>query len=414
MSASLATFALLTPVSDDELDDLSRRLATTRRARLVGNTAGDRGMDAHELTELIEHWRARYDWRTHEARILSLPWEEAEVGGRAVRFVHRRASAPDAATVVLLHGWPDSVLRFERLLPELADLNLVAPALPGFPFSAEASGQGVPTTEGADNGPTRAWSTGTEVPGAEMTITATARIVADLMQALGYERYVASGGDIGGDVAEHLALLRPQNVASLHLTNISPLHAVFADRSELGPEELAYLDAVAAWQRTEGGYIAEQSSKPHTLAVGLADSPAGLAAWIIEKLNGWSDAPFPVEDLLTWVSVYWFTGAIGTSFAPYSESVRPPSFVPTPTVLGVFGRDTKPEPRSFASRFVDVREYVRHDRGGHFAAWEEPQAYAADVRRAIALADASGGWEARPELPAPAGGTAPEPVTARE
>ncbi|GAB3802025.1 epoxide hydrolase [Humibacter antri] len=388
----MSILAPLVPVSDDELDDLHRRLAATKRPRLVRGTAGVRGMDAGELTELLEHWRARYDWRAHEARILNLPWEAAEVGGRAVRFVHSRASSSNAPTVVLLHGWPDSVLRFERLLPVLADLNLVVPALPGFPFSAETSGHGLAVT--ADNELTGASAGGIELPGAEMTVAATASLVAGLMQVLGYERYVVSGGDIGADIAEHLAVLRPANVASLHLTNISPLHAVFADRSELGREELAYLDAIAAWQRAEGGYIAEQSSKPHTLAVGLADSPAGLAAWIVEKLNVWSDAPFEVDDLATWVSAYWFTGAISTSFAPYSESVRPPSFVPTPTVLGVFGHDTKPEPRGFAARFVDIQEYVQHERGGHFAAWEEPQAYAADVRRAVALAEVSGRPEA--------------------
>jgi hypothetical protein len=142
---------------------------------------------------------------------------------------------------------------------------------------------------------------------------------------------------------------------------------------------------VAVWQRKEGGYIAEQSTKPHTLAPGLADSPAGLAAWLVEKLRSWSETPFAEEDLVTWISAYWFTGAIGTSFAPYVEFAPPVPYVRTPTLLSAFAHDTKPAPRGFASRFVNVQEFIEHKSGGHFAAWEQPERYAEDLRRAVAL-----------------------------
>ncbi|MFI9325191.1 epoxide hydrolase family protein [Kitasatospora aureofaciens] len=350
-----------TPVTDSELDDLHRRLAATRRPPLASGLGWKRGTDADFLAHLLDSWRERFDWRAHEARILSLPWDSAGPGNRTLNLVHQRANA-DAPAVVLLHGWPDSVLRFERLLPLLTDLNVVVPALPGFPFSD-----------------------GRARPG--MTTAAMASLVADAIKALGYQRYVVSGGDVGADVAEHLAATHPDRVPALHLTNISPLHTVFADRSSLGAEELAYLDTAAAWQRAEGGYIAEQSTKPHTLAPALADSPAGLAAWIVEKLRSWSHVPFEEEDLLTWTSAYWFTNTIGTSFAPYAEVAPPAPYVATPTVVSAFAHDTKPAPRSFVSRFVNVREFVEHQDGGHFAAWEQPLRYVQDLRRAVALAN---------------------------
>jgi len=349
-------------VAQQALDDLVARLTSTRFARLPPSEGWERGTNPDVLARLVQTWRTDYDWRAHEARVLALPWESAGTGQAAVRVVHQRAASPHGPAVVLLHGWPDSVLRFERLLPLLKDVHVVVPALPGFPFSHSSQDRGV-------------------------SVARMGALVGDAMQALGYERYVVSGGDVGADVAEQLSVLRPKAVAALHLTNISPLHAVFADRATLAPDDLRYLDLVAAWQRKEGGYIAEQSSKPHTLAPGLADSPAGLAAWLVEKLAGWSHQPFSDDELLTWISVYWFSETIGTSFAPYAEFAKPVDFVRTPTVLSTFAHDTKPVPRSFASRFVNVVEFLNHDQGGHFAAWEQPERYAEDLRRAISIAN---------------------------
>jgi len=342
-------------VPDSDLEDLARRLARTRAPRLTGENGWSRGIDAAALAALLDRWRDGFDWRVHERRILDLPWEEAA----GLRVVHQRSIHPGAPTVALLHGWPDSVLRYERVLPLLRDVNVVVPALPGFPFAAEASG---------------------------MDAAAMAALVADALASLGYGRYVLSGGDLGGDVAEQLAARHPDRVGALHLTNVSPLHVVFADRSTLDAEGLAYVDAAARWSRAEGAYIAVQSSRPHTLAVALSDSPAGLAAWLFEKLHGWSDEPFAVDDLLLWISAYWFTNSIGSSFTTYAEAAKPVPYVSTPTVLSLFAADTKPAPVGFAARFVNVQEVVAHERGGHFAAWEQPEAYAQDVRRAMALA----------------------------
>jgi pimeloyl-ACP methyl ester carboxylesterase len=275
--------------------------------------------------------------------------------------LHQRAADPGAPVVVLLHGWPDSVLRFERVLPLLTDLHVVVPAMPNFPFAAPVTAPG-------------------------MSANRIAGIVADALAELGYSRYTVSGGDVGATVAESLAAEQPDRVASLHLTNVASQHALTADPAKLAPDAADYLAQTAQWFRSEGGYIAEQSTRPNTLAVALGDSPAGLAAWIAEKLQSWSDGPaFTTDELLTWVMAYWTTGTIGTSFGTYTEPSTLPGRIDTPTVLSVFPHDIKPEPRSYAEVFLNIREYVRHDAGGHFAAWEQPESYAGDLRLAVRL-----------------------------
>ncbi|MEY9887111.1 pimeloyl-ACP methyl ester carboxylesterase [Catenulispora sp. MAP5-51] len=340
-------------------DDLYTRIRAARRVATPWSGDRTRGITAGRLDELLERWADGYDWREHEQRVGGYPWQPVTAGGIELRVIHQRAADPGAPVVVLLHGWPDSVLRFERVLPLLTDLHVVVPALPGFPFAP-------PLTE----------------PG--MSANRVAAVVAEALAELGYPRYTLSGGDVGGTVAEIIAAEHPDRVAALHLTNVAPQRALTADPAKLAPDAAAYLARTGQWFRAEGGYIAEQSTRPNTLAVALGDSPAGLAAWIVEKLEAWSDAgAFTIDDLLTWVSAYWFTGTIGTSFASYTEPATMPGRLDTPTVLSVFPRDTKPEPRSYAEAFLNVREYVEHDAGGHFAAWENPDAYVRDLRRAV-------------------------------
>lgn len=366
--------ALPPEAPDAALDDLRARIRRTRR--VANPWAGDpaRGLPAGELDTLLEHWAAGYDWRAHERRIRSLPWATAGAEGAELRVIHQRAADRSAPAVVLLHGWPDSVLRFERVLPLLTDLHVVVPALPGFPFA-------IPRASPA-------------------SVNRIADAVAGALSELGYDRYAVSGGDVGGDVAEVLAAGYPERVTALHLTNVSPRHAAAADPDRLPPEAVEYLGQAARWFRSEGGYIAEQSTRPGTLTAALADSPAGLAAWIAEKLAAWSDdapAAFTRDEVLTWVTAYWLTGSVGTSFSTYVEPARIPDRVATPTVLSAFAGDIKPAPRGYAEAFVDVREFIEHDAGGHFAAWEQPAAYASDLRRAVRLGRApvvSGGSSA--------------------
>jgi pimeloyl-ACP methyl ester carboxylesterase len=343
-------------------DEIRDRIRRTRHVATPWRDDQSRGFSGSDLDTLLERWANGYDWGVHERRIRELPWVTVPAGGIELRAIHQRSADPGAPVVVLLHGWPDSVLRFERVLPLLTDLHVVVPALPGFPFAAPLTAPG-------------------------MSVNRIAGIVADALDQLGYSRCTVSGGDVGGAVAEILAAQRPDRVAALHLTNVAPQRALTADPAKLAPDAAAYLGQAARWFRTEGGYIAEQSTRPNTLAVALGDSPAGLAAWIVEKLQSWSDkSAFTPDELLTWVTAYWVTGTIGTSFATYVEPVVLPDRIDTPTVLSVFPRDLKPEPRSYAEAFLNVRDYVEHPSGGHFAAWEQPEAYVGDLRRAVKLA----------------------------
>lgn len=344
------------------LDDLRARLRATRRLPSAPGADWSRGVDADYLTELLAYWADHYDWRPHEERLRAMPWARTGAGATGLRAVHLRAGA-DAPTVVLLHGWPDSFLRFERVLPHLQDLNVVVPCLPGYPYAE---------------------------PGPGMSSVAMADVVAAAMAELGHDRYVVSGGDIGSGVAEALAGAHPDRVAALHLTDVPYTHLFSVDPDELTDEERQYLSDGQAWQLTEGGYALEQATKPHTLAVGLGDSPAGLAAWIVEKLRSWSDcggdveSVWPRDDLLTWVTLYWVTGAIGTSFTPYAERAPGPDRVDVPTVVQIFPHDLVPAPRRFAERIFDVRAWTEQPDGGHFAAWERPEAFVAGLRDAVA------------------------------
>ncbi|WP_129336972.1 epoxide hydrolase family protein [Cellulomonas endophytica] len=352
------------PRTDDAaLDDLAERLARTRS---VPHPVLDRslGVDPALLAGLLERWRDGFDWRAQEERIAALPWhatERTEVPVRAV--VHRAAG--DAPAVLLLHGWPDSVLRFERVLPHLDDLTWVAPALPGFPFAAPVPGGGLSSRDMAD-------------------------AVAAAMAELGVDRYVVSAGDVGCDVAEALAARHPGVVEALHLTDVSQYHFLVDPPADLDDEEREYVARGHRWQAAEGGYMHEQSTRPGTLAVGLGDSPAGLAAWLVEKLVRWTDpgddlgSAFTHDEALTWVTAYWLTGSIGTSFTPYAAGGAkdwPP--VEVPTVVTMFAHDLVNAPRRFAERFFDVVDWRDLDHGGHFAAWERPEDYVWGIRRAI-------------------------------
>jgi pimeloyl-ACP methyl ester carboxylesterase len=350
------------------LDDLRTRLRAFRRVPVHTASGWERGVDGAYLADLIAHWAGAYDWREQEARIRGLPWVVAGDGETPVRAVHQRAADPGATAVVLLHGWPDSILRFEKVLPRLADLHLVVPALPGFPFAAPAARGGLSSRDMAE-------------------------AVAAALAELGYDRYVLSAGDVGCDVAEALAARHPERVAGLHLTDVSQLRFLVDPPQDLSDTERAYVARGRRWQRAEGGYSHEQSTKPHTLAVALGDSPAGLAAWILEKLRSWTDCGGDVEsvfardELLTWITAYWVSGAIGTSFAPYAEmAAKPTERIDVPAAFTIFPRDLVNAPREFADRFFDVRSWSEEEAGGHFAAWEQPAAFVAGVRTAVGLA----------------------------
>lgn len=356
-------------VAQPILDDLRARLRAYRRIELPGGFGWERGVDGDYLASLVDHWANSYNWRDHEERLRALPWALAGTDSSTpIRTIHQRCDDVDAPVVLLLHGWPDSVLRFQKILPMLSDVHLVVPALPGFPFAAPIERRG-------------------------LSAAGAAEAIAAAMAELGYDRFVVSAGDVGCDVAEALAGSRPDAVAALHLTDVSQYRYLVDPPQDVTDAERAYMAHGHRWQDAEGGYMHLQRTKPHTVAVGLGDSPAGLAAWIVEKLRSWTDCAGDVEtvftrdELLTWVTAYWVSGAIGTSFTPYAESgsQRPPR-IEIPTAFTIFPKDLVNAPREFAARFFDVRSWREEARGGHFAAWECPAEYVAGVRTGVELA----------------------------
>lgn len=347
------------------LDDLRWRLRNFRLADLPVNEGWSLGVDTAYLNDLLTAWADHYDWRDVEARIRALPWVLAGSRETPVRAVHQRAPTTSAMAVVLLHGWPDSVMRFEKVMPLLADLHVVVPALPGYPFAAPTAHAG-------------------------MSAAGMATAVAAAMAELGYDHYVVSAGDVGTDVAESMAARHPDRVVGLHLTDLSHRYALTNPPADLSAAERSYLERVHRWHALEGGYNHQQSTRPNTLAIGLGDSPAGLAAWIVEKLYRWSDCGgdietvFTREDVLNWVTAYWVTSAIGTSFAPYARRQPPAGLITVPTSFTMFPGDLVNAPREFAARFFDIRSWVQASGGGHFDAWERPADYVAGVRAAVA------------------------------
>lgn len=350
-------------VADEALSDLHARIRNTRLTANPWGADASKGLLTSELQSLLTYWADGYDWRANEARIQSLPWEVIGSGEGALRMIHQRSTNPSAPVIVLLHGWPDSVLRFERILPLLTDFHVVVPALPGFPFST-------PLAEA-------------------VSARRIAEIVAGALMELAYEHYTVSGADVGSAIGEILAAEHPDRVDGLHLANVAAAHVATADPGTLPEDAVAYLSELNAWRRTEAGFIAEQSTRPNTLIAALGDSPAGLLAWIGEKLQGWSDATggsaFSRDALLTWISAYWFTGTIGTSFSTYVMPAQLPEFIETPVILSAFAHDIIPAPRSYGEAFLNVHDFVEHPNGGHFAAWEQPKLFAEDLQATTTL-----------------------------
>jgi pimeloyl-ACP methyl ester carboxylesterase len=348
-------------VPDAVLDDLRARLQNTRWPAVVPDQGWGRGTDLDYLRPLVEYWRTGFDWRAQEDAFSRFTHERMQVSGLSLHQIHQRAADPNARPVVLLHGWPDSFLRYTKALPLLETFHCVVPSLPGYGFSER------PTSPG--------WSS-----------MRMADAIAELMTANGYDRFLVSGGDVGSSVAEQLARRHPDRVIALHLTDVPYTHLFSVDPAELTEAERAYLAAGQNWQMSEGAYALIQSTKPTTAAVGLADSPAGLASWIVEKLRSWSDCDgqlerrFSRDEVLTWVTLYWVTNTIGSSFLPYVEyDPGADDMVTVPTGVTIFPKDLVTAPRTFAERFFSIVRWTELPVGGHFTAWEEPEAFAREL-----------------------------------
>ena len=374
-------------VPQSAIDDLRNRLANTRLPDQIPGTSWEYGTERGYLEELLTYWMNEFDWRAQEARINAFDQFTTEIDDVNMHFIHQRSANPDAIPLMIVHGWPGSISEFLDIIPPLVDpaahggeiedaFHVIAPSLPGFGFS------GIPEARGYN--PERI-----------------ALMLAALMERLGYETYAIAGGDWGAIINRHLANHYPERLIGLHSNMI--LAAPPEDeeqRNRATPEELALTGARAAYMQNETGYQAIQGTKPQTLGYGLADSPAGVAAWIVEKFHGWTDMPqgsegdlddhFSKDDLLTNISIYWFTGTITSSTRIYYENRNTPAekpieYIDVPTGAAIFPAEIYMAPRAWAEAAYDLRHWTVMPRGGHFAALEQPELYLNDLREFFRL-----------------------------
>ncbi len=365
----IAPFHIAIP--DADLADLQARLARTRVAPSIDGQGSSEGIDPDSLAALLAHWRERFDWRAHEARLNRMPHYRARVQDLDIHFVHQPGTGPAPMPLVLTHGWPGSFLEMEAIIPLLADpgahgadphdsFHVVAPSLPGFGFSSAPTYKGIGSFE-------------------------TAGLWAELMAGLGYPRFGAQGGDIGAGVSAWLGQRFPEQVIGMHVNYIpGSFRPPLRDGEQPSDDEQDFLRRAADFLDRDGAYARLQGTKPHTLAVGLHDSPAGLAAWIAEKFHAWSDGPVDPDTLLANISLYWFTGSIGSSFRMYVEGrARPMALterVTPPLGVALFPFELPMPPRSWVERSFEVRQWNAMPAGGHFAALEQPQLLAEQIR----------------------------------
>jgi pimeloyl-ACP methyl ester carboxylesterase len=367
-------------VSDVEMDDLRRRLRASRWASMTPSAPWQQGTDATWLRELVEYWADGFDWRTAERGLNQQPQFMADVNGQRVHFVHRRGVGPKPYPLVITHGWPGSFFEFHALADLLCDpaafgadpndaFDVVIPSLPGFAFSPASATPGTSAFQVAD-------------------------LWASLMRGLGYEHFGAQGGDLGAGVSVALALRHSQVVDGIHLNFLPSSYepAIDAASSPLTVAEQDYLRAKGEWAALEGAYAHMHGTRPQTLAASLNDSPAGLAAWIGEKFRAWSDCDgvierrFSKDELLTNLSLYWYTQTIGSAIQMYWENRLQPirlaagQRVLPPVAFAHFPKEINHPPRGWLERAFNVAQWTDMPRGGHFAAMEEPELLAADIR----------------------------------
>jgi len=349
-------------VPEATLDDLRRRLADTR---WPDDDAGwEYGTALVYMRDLVDYWQHRYDWRAEEEKLNRFAHFRADVDGVGIHFIHERGRGPDPTPLLLLHGWPDSFYRYHRVIPMLADsFDVVVPSIPGQGFS--------------DRRP--------------MTTEDTADLFAGLMtEGLGYERFVAAGGDAGTLIARSLAERHADALLGIHLTDVGYPDQT-TDFSTLTKPEIEFANYIHQWWMNEGAFNMVQSTKPQSLAYGLADSPAGLAAWIMSFMASGTtgeelETRFGRDELLTNIMIYWVTQTIGPSLRRYYLDAhappRPWKRTPVPAAVAHPPGDA-PLPREWAERRVNLEHFTELPRGGHFAAWEEPLLYAGDVREFV-------------------------------
>ena len=358
MSSRPRRFAV--DVSDDVLEDLRSRLRNTRWPDDAPGAPWSQGTDLGYLRSLVEEWADGFDWRQQERRLNSYPHFTTVIDGVRIHFLHHRRGRP---ALLLSHGWPSCFVEMLPLLDRLTDdFDLVVPSLPGYAFSSRPLAVGIDASY-------------------------TASLWLKLMEVLGYERFGAVGGDFGAAVATHLGLRDPDRLTGILLTTPEMNPVLGPNSPPLSEAERAYLTHRARWDNTERGYSAIQSTRPQTLGYALADSPVGLAAWLIEKWRAWSDsggdvdARFGTDFLLTMLTIFWVTNSITSSMRDYYDTrwhatpLSDTDYVRTPTAMSLFPHEFVPEgepPREWYERLYNIQRWTVSAHGGHFAAIEEP------------------------------------------
>jgi len=368
-------------VEAETLSDLRERIRKTRWPEHAPGAAWEQGTDLEYLRQLLTYWADEFDWRAQESKLNAPDQFRTDLDGVQIHFVHERAKRGNGIPLILTHGWPSTFAELLPLVPLLTDpdahgidgpaFDIVIPSLPGYGFSERPARMGVNYQYVAGQ-----WHR--------------------LMQGLGYERYGAQGGDFGAGVATFMAMNDPQPMIGVHLSNLEIAPYTGPGSRPLSAAEKAYRERNEAFWQEEHGYKAIQSTKPQTLGYGLNDSPAGLAAWILEKWRSWADSGgnlderFSRDFLLTTVTLYWVTQTITSSMRDYFDNdnmrfrvtLGPQDFVNVPTGVAVFASNFVDEgqpPREWVERLYNLRRWTPMPKGGHFAAIEEPELLAHDI-----------------------------------
>lgn len=374
--ATISAFHL--NIADSELHDLHRRLDATRWPEREVVADWSQGAPLEKVQSLCEYWRHGYDWRRFEERLNQLGQYVTRLGDMDIYFLHIRSPHADALPMIMTHGWPGSISEFLNVIDPLTNptqhggsaadaFHLVIPALPGFGFS------GKPTTAG-------------------FGVEKIAECWAILMQRLGYDRWVAQGGDWGSAVTTAIGKQRPDGCLGIHL-NFALALPNEQDMADLSPSEMAALAAAADYQNDGNGYARIQSTRPQSLGYGLTDSPSGQAAWIYEKIHAWTDhdgdceALLGRDSILDNIMIYWLSRSAASSARLYWESFG--NFTPTaldlPVGVSVFPKEIIRPSRRWAERLMpNIIHWNELDRGGHFAAWEQPMRFTQELRTCFA------------------------------
>jgi microsomal epoxide hydrolase len=373
---NLQTFKVRIP--QETLDDIQERLARTRWTDEISDAGWDYGSNLSYMKELIDYWQSYFDWREQEKKINFFNHFRANIDNFGIHFIHERGKGSNPMPIIITHGWPSSFYQMLKIIPLLTDpeshggdptdsFDVIVPSMPGYGFSD------LPAKRG-------------------FTVTHIADLWARLMkEELGYYRFAAQGGDIGSGVTARLALNNPELLAGIHITDVR--NPYLGDGApELSEAERKFQAEEEKWEEEEGAYGSIQATKPQTLAYGLNDSPAGLAAWVVEKFRSWSDCDGDVErrftkdELLTNITIYWATETINSSIRLYYEHQHNSSpskhgeRIQVPTAVALFPKDLSHPPREWAERTCDIQRWTEMPRGGHFAAMEEPELLVEDIR----------------------------------